>query len=86
MFMAFMYMSPIPLFAGMVVVDVSMMMYEYNVKLKQWVIPKLWLVSQFSCLIGYASLIFLSNMQIGVMIASLCILFVIMTDLYLHYN
>jgi hypothetical protein len=85
-FMALMFMSPIPLFAGMVVIDISMMMYEYKVKSKQWAIPKLWLFCQMNCLIGYASLIFLSNMIMGLIIASICILLVVLIDSYLHYR
>jgi hypothetical protein len=39
MFLGVMFISPIPLFVGMIVIDVSMMIYEYRVKRNQWVVP-----------------------------------------------
>jgi hypothetical protein len=86
MFLGIMFISPIPLFAGMVVIDILMMIYEYGMKQKQWVIPKLWLLIQSCSLLGYGILIFLNNMKIGIIIASICILMLILCDIYLHYK
>jgi hypothetical protein len=85
-FMGIMFISPISIFAGMVAIDISMMIFEYKVKLKRWAVPKLWLFNQIICLISYAALIFLPSMQLGIIIVSILIVVVILFDSYLHYK
>jgi hypothetical protein len=83
--MALLIFSPIALFAALALIDVLLSVYEYKIKLKQWVLPKLWLISNNICTVGYASLILMSNMYIGIISASLCIITLMCIKLYLHY-
>ena len=85
-FFALMSWSPVPLFAGVAVIDTALMAYEYRVKLKQWVIPKCWLMSQILCLLACAFLIFLNNMKLGLIMSSIAIIVVLFSDFYLHYK
>mgnify|MGYP003496460760 CR=1 FL=1 len=83
--MAMMSMSPIGLFTAMAVLDTAMMLYEYKVKTKEWVVPKVWMLSHSVCIVSYSLLIFLSNSLLGIIIASILILIVCSLDCYLQY-
>jgi hypothetical protein len=80
--MALLIYSPVSLFAAIALIDVGLSVYEYKIKLKQWVLPKLWLISNNICTVGCASLILMSNMYIGIITASLCVIIVICIDCY----
>ena len=84
--MALMFWSPIALFAAMALIDSAIMAYEYRLKLKEWVVPRVWLLAQILCIVAYASLIFLSSMLVGIIVASICIVIVLFFDLYLSYH
>lgn len=83
--MTLIYLSPVPLFTTVVVLDSFMMFFEYQQKRKYWVLPIGWLLSNILILVCYSSLIFLSNMLLGIIICSCCILFVLGCDLYIQY-
>lgn len=78
--------SPVPLFAGVAVIDIALMSYEYRIKLKTWVVPRCWLLNQILCLVACALLIFFNNMILGLIMASLTIIAVLVSDTYLHYR
>ena len=84
--MVMMTWSPIPLFAGLAVIDSALMSYEYRIKLKRWVIPKCWILNQLLCLMAYASLIFFSNMKAGIILCSVFVGIVLISDCYVHYR
>jgi hypothetical protein len=84
--MALIILSPVPLFAAMALIDVVVSAYEYKVKLGEWVVPKLWLANQVLCIVGYAALIFLSNMLLGLIVGMTCVVAIIGIDSYLHYK
>ena len=83
---AMMTWSPVPLFAGVAVIDSALMIYEYRVKSQIWVVPKCWLLNQVLCLVACGFLIFFNNMLLGLIISSLAICVVVVSDLYLHYR
>jgi hypothetical protein len=53
---------------------------------KKWAVPKVWVVSLLCCDMGYASLLFLSNMLLGLIIASVFIGLAVLCDSYIHYR
>lgn len=83
--MALMYWSPVLLFSALVVIEIGMIMIEYKFKLKEWLVPKAWVICNILNIISYASLIFLSNMIMGLLISSASILLILFIDGYLIY-
>lgn len=84
--MTLIFWSPVPLFSSMVVIDIVLMAYEYKIKLKEWVVPKVWLVSHSLLLISFGALIFLNNMLVGIIVALVCVTFVLGCDIFLLYK
>lgn len=83
--MGLLFFSPVALFVVLVVVDAAILAYEYKLKIKEWVVPKVWVVSHVLCLTSYGVLIFLSNMSLGLIISAVCIVIMLVFDLYLQY-
>lgn len=83
--MGVLFWSPVALFTALAVIDSIIILYEYRLKLKEWVVPKVWILTQILCLVGYGSLIFLSNMTLGLIITSVCIVAMLGFDAYLQY-
>lgn len=83
--MTLIFWSPVPLFSAMLLIDVVLLVYEYKLKLKTWVVPKIWLVSHILLLISFTSLVFLNNMLAGLIVALACVTTVLCLDILLIY-
>lgn len=83
--MTLIFWSPVPLFSAMLLIDVVLLVYEYKLKLKTWVVPKIWLVSHILLLISFTSLVFLNNMLAGLIVALACVTTVLCLDVLLIY-
>lgn len=83
-FLVMMHWSPILLYAALWAIDIIMIYFTYKAKIKEWVVPKIWLIQNIVCLLSYGTLIFLSNMLLGLIITSVLTVFVLICDFYLH--
>jgi hypothetical protein len=83
--MTLLFWSPIPLFSVIIVVDGAIMAYEYKLKLKEWVVPKIWLLNQILLLASYGCLIFMVNMSLGIILSMVFTATTMAFDCYLQY-
>ena len=82
--MAWLYLSPVALFGGLVVLDLFFIYWEYQSKRSIWAVPKHWYLNQILLLLAYSCLIFMSNMSLGILLSSICVLVVAIIDTDLH--
>jgi hypothetical protein len=83
--MALMFLSPVPIFAAMALIDAFFIYKEHSCKAKLFVTPKAWIVSNALCLLSYGSLIFLPSVWIGLIVSAVSVIMSLCFDGYVQY-